>query len=72
MTAIQQGIITSSTKETLLKLEQEKENLSLAIAKERIERPVLSKEQIKHWICRFRQTNVDISEQRQKLIDVFL
>jgi DNA invertase Pin-like site-specific DNA recombinase len=70
MTAIKQGIITSTTKETLLKLEQEKDELEISIAKERIERPVLSREQIKFWLCRFSATNLDDTEQKQRLIQV--
>ena len=71
MNAIKQGIITT-TKETLIKLEQDKESIEISIAKERIERPVLSKEQIKFWICKFGTTNLDDIEQKQRLIDVFL
>ena len=72
MSAIKQGIITATTKETLLSLEQEKESLEISIAKERIERPVLSKEQIKFWICKFSKTNLDDPEQKQRMVDVFL
>ena len=72
MNAIKQGIITATTKETLVKLEQDKENLEINIAKERIERPVLSKEQIKFWICKFGKTDIENIEEKQRLIDVFL
>ena len=72
MNAIKQGIITTTTKETLIKLEQDKESIEISIAKEKIERPVLSKEQIKFWICKFSTTNLDDIEQKQRLIDVFL
>ena len=68
MNAIKQGIITSTTKETLLTLEQEKETLEIAIAKENIERPILGKEEMKCWIDRFRLAPID----ERKLIDVFL
>jgi hypothetical protein len=49
-------------------LEQDKEALEIEIAKERIERPILSKEEMKCWLDRFRLTPID----EQKLIDVFL
>ena len=68
MNAIKQGIITTTTKETLLTLEQEKETLEIAIAKENIERPILGKEEMKCWIDRFRLAPID----ERKLIDVFL
>jgi DNA invertase Pin-like site-specific DNA recombinase len=72
MAAIKQGIITPSTKETLMQLEQDKENLTQSIVTTRIERPVLSKEQIRHWICRFKGSNPDDPEQKQRLIETFL
>ena len=72
MNAIKQGIITATTKETLLQLEQDKENIGISIAKERIERPIISKEQIKNWILKFGKTNLDDDEHKQQLIDVFL
>ena len=72
MNAIKQGIITATTKETLLELEQEKENLEISIAKERIEKPVISKEHIKFWISKFSNTDLDNVKQKQKLIDAFL
>ena len=53
-------------------MELEKENLEIAIAKEQIERPILSKEQIKYWIIKFRLTDLDSEEQKKKLIDVFV
>lgn len=68
MNAIKQGIITQTTKATLEGLEQDKENLEIAISKEQIERPVLSKEEMKCFICKFALAPVD----EQKLIDVFL
>ena len=72
MKAIKKGIITVTTKEELLKLEQEKEMLVIAIAKEQIEKPRLSKEQILHGICQF--VNVDLSDpdEQQRLIDAFI
>ena len=69
---IKQGIITPTTKETLLKLEQDKETFEISIAKERIERPILSKNQIKFWICKFGGTNLDDVDEKQRLINVFV
>ena len=72
MNAIKQGIITPTTKETLVELEQDKENLEIKIAQAKIERPVLSQEKIKHWLCKFRVIDLDDTAQKQRLIDVFL
>jgi len=55
-----------------LKYKLQLEKFTSSIAKEKIERPVLSKEQIKFWICKFGTTNLDDMEQKQRLIDVFL
>ncbi|GHV44632.1 recombinase RecD [Clostridia bacterium] len=72
MNAIKAGIFTATTKETLLKLEQEKETLEISIAKEKIERPILSKNDVKYWIYRFRATNIDDTAQKQQLIHLFI
>ena len=37
-----------------------------------IERPVLSKEQIKYRLSKFAKTNLEDTEQKQQLINVFL
>ena len=72
MTAIKQGIFSPTIKDSLDALEKEKSNLELAIAKEKIERPLLSKEQIKCWICKFKLINRSSDVQKQQLIDVFV
>jgi hypothetical protein len=56
----------------LERLESEQETLEIAIAKENIERPLLTKEQIRFWIMKFAKTDIAITEQKQRLIDVFL
>ena len=50
MGAILQGITTKTTKDTLVRLETEKEELEIEISSESVKRPILSKEQIKFWI----------------------
>ena len=72
MAAIKQGIITPTTKETLLKLEQDKELMEIATAKERIERQVIDKEQIQFRLSGFKSTNLEDFKERQRLIEVFL
>ena len=72
MSAIKQGIITATTKETLLQLEQEKENLEINIARESIEKPVLSKEDIELWILKYGRRNLENIEDKQIFIDTFL
>lgn len=70
--AIKQGIITPSTKTTLMELEQEKNELEAKIAQEEIKKPILSKEQIRCWLHHFRSYKRNNETQMQKLLDVFV
>ena len=72
LNAIQQGIITESTKQRLEELEQLKSELSVQIAKEEIKQPTLSREQILFWFHRLRKMDVKKLEQRRRLIDSFI
>ena len=72
MEAIKQGIITLTTKATIEGLESEKAELEITIAKEKIERPLISKEQIMFKICQFSGLDFNIPEHKQRLIDVFV
>jgi len=72
MNAIKAGIITPTTKSTLEALESEKETLALSIAREKIERPIIGKEEIKFRICQYADIDVDDIEQRQGLINFFV
>ena len=72
MNAIKAGIITPTTKSTLEGLENEKETLALSIAREKIERPIISKEEIKFRICQYADIDVGDIEQRQGLINFFV
>ena len=70
--AIQQGIFNSSTKARLDELEQNKSELEVSILQEEMQKPLLTKEQVTFWICRFRDIDVTKQEQRQRLIDSFV
>ncbi|MCL2638884.1 MAG: recombinase zinc beta ribbon domain-containing protein, partial [Oscillospiraceae bacterium] len=72
MNAIKAGIITKTTKSTLERLEQEQESLEIAIAKENVERPIISKEKIRFWIIKFAKTDISDTEQKQRLINAFV
>ena len=72
MSAIKVGIIAASTKSTLEGLEAKKEALEISIAKEKIERPVISKEQIMFKVCQFTEIDLDNTEQKQRLINMFV
>lgn len=70
--AIQQGILTASTKERLESLEKQKSELSVQIIKEEIAKPTLSREQIIFWFHRFRKLNTKKLDHRRRLIDSFV
>ena len=72
MTAIKAGIITKSTKSELERLETEKENLEIAIAKQQIVRPLLSKKEIRFWLTKFRDTDLADDAQKRKFIETFV
>lgn len=72
LNAIQQGILTPSTKQRMEELEQQKSELSVQIMKEEMRKPSLTKDQIVFWLYRFRKLNTDKLEHRRRLIDSFV
>ena len=70
--AIEQGILTASTKQRMEDLEREKASLSLQITKEEMSRPSLTKDKIRFWFCRLRKLDMKKPEHRRRLIDSFL
>ena len=72
LNAMEQGIITPSTKERLEALEQQKNELSVQIIKEEAARPTITKEEILFWFHRFRKLDTDKIEHRRRLIDSFI
>lgn len=72
LNAIEQGIITPSTKHRLQELEQRKQDLQIEIAKENIKKPIITKEQILFWLHRFRNIDTDNVKHRKRLVDSFV
>ena len=72
LNAIQQGILTPSTKERMEELDQQKSELSVQIMKEEMAKPTLTKEQIVFWFHRFHKLNTSKLEHRRRLIDSFV
>jgi DNA invertase Pin-like site-specific DNA recombinase len=70
--AIQQGILTKSTKARLEALEATKEDLEIRIANEKLAKPKISADFMRFWLMRFRKLDVTKPEQRQMLIDTFI
>jgi len=72
LNAIQQGILTSSTKQRLDELEARKVELEICLLQEQIQKPLLTKEQLKFWICKFRDSDITNPKHRQRLVDTFV
>ena len=70
--AIEQGILTPSTKSRMEELEQQREALETSILQEQIETPPITREQILFWFDQFRHGDpADIAYQ-EKVIDCFV
>lgn len=72
LNAIQQGILTKSTKERLEELEATKEELETKIACEKLAKPKVSAEFMTFWLHRFRKLDVRQKAHRKMLIDTFI
>ena len=72
LNAIQAGIINASTKQRLDELEDAKQKIELQIIQEEMKHPLLSREDVIYWICRFRTLDVTQLEERRRLIDSFV
>ena len=66
------GILTSSTKERLEALEDQRKELQVRIAGERLAKPKMKEEFVRFWLLRFRKLDMTQPEQRQALVDTFI
>ena len=69
---MEQGIVTPSTRERLLELESQKNDLDHRIARESMKKPPLSKERIIHWLMTFRGGDIKDVEYRRRVIDTLV
>ena len=72
LNAIQMGILTSSTKERLEALEEQRKELQARIAEERLAKPKMKEKFVRFWLLRFRKLDMTQPEQRQALVDTFI
>lgn len=72
VSAIEQGIISSTTKERLDELEQEKTNIEGLIAHEEMKKPLLSEERIMFWLYSFKNGDVKDKEYQRRVIDTLV
>ena len=72
LAAIEQGIITATTKERLLELESEQAKIAARLAVEKSEVIEVSREDIVAWLEMFRDGDVNDKKFQAKLFDAFL
>ena len=72
VSAIAQGIVTTSIKRKLNDLEREKEDLEIRLIQEEMSVNLLTREQILFWLHKFRDADITQREQRIRLIDCFV
>jgi len=72
LNAIQQGILTKSTKSRLEELEAVRDDLEIKIANEKLIKPKVSAEFATFWLHRFRKPDVHQVSYRKMLIDTFV
>ena len=72
LNAIQQGILTRSTKERLDALEAARDDLEAKIACEKLAKPRLTEEQLMFFLQRFRKLDVTQPAHRKMRIDTFV
>lgn len=72
LNAIQQGVLTSSTKERLEALEKQRDNLKIAVLQAELQKPKYTKEQTVSWIGQFKYGDVNSREYQKRIIDTFV
>ena len=72
MSAIEQGIVTESTKERLEELEAERLDVETQIAKEDMKKPSITKERIIYWLSSFKDGNINDVEYQERIIDTLV
>ena len=72
LNAMQQGILTPSTKERMESLEKQKTELSIQIVKEEMMKPTISAEEIEAYFDQLRMLNFKRHDHRRRLIDAFI
>lgn len=70
--AIEQGIITSTTKQRMIELEQTRDEIKLKLIKEEIKKPTITKEGLVLWLKHIQSMSLKTKEHKQRLIDIFV
>jgi hypothetical protein len=70
--AIQQGIITNTTKQRLEELEARKSEIEIKILQTELQKSILTEEKIVFWIDRFKGGDVADKAYQRAIIDIFV
>ena len=70
--AIEQGVLTPTTKQRLDELEARKEALNTSILEEELKKPVLTREWMRFWFEKFRKGDMRDMEHQRQIIDTFV
>ena len=70
--AIQQGIITNTTKQRLEELEAKKSEIEVKILQTELQQTILTEEKIIFWINRFRGGDIADKAYQRAIIDIFV
>ena len=70
--AIEEGIITSTMKQRMLKLEQTKDETNLKLIKAEMKKPTITKEGLMLWLKQIQTMSLETKEHKQRLIDCFV
>jgi len=72
LNAIQQGLFNVSAKKRMDELELRKEDLEVSILQAELAHPKYTKDEIVHWISRFKFGDVDSMDYQRQIIDIFI
>lgn len=72
LNAIQQGILSPSTKQRLEELEASKEEVEIKLANEQLMKPRVPESYVRSWLLQFRSLDITAQAGRKMLIDVFV
>ena len=70
--AIEEGVVTTTTKQRMIELEQIRDEINLKLIKEEMKKPTVTKEGLVLWLQQFQTMRLETKEQKQRLIDCFV
>lgn len=70
--AIEEGIITSTTKQRMIELGHTRAELNTKLIKEEMKKPKVTRDGLITWLKQFQTMRLETKEQKQRLIDCFV